>query len=359
MKRLSVIICCLSITLVFISIKNLFAFQQDTTASGISKINNSFLLKGTYDFQTAEYDWYDSTRNREVPVKIYMPKDSAGSFPVIIFSHGLGGSREGYKYLGEYWASHGFISIHPTHIGSDRSVYRHSLHPLMALARAAEDPTSSVNRFKDISFVIDKLDELNITDSLLKGRINLDEIGVGGHSFGGYTVLGCAGMKIILQDDSQATFTDKRIKAAIAMSPPAGELPDSVLNVIYGGIKIPFFVMTGTKDNSPFMVFSKFTKHKGPLGLTTAEDRRIPFDHMNGTDDYLLILNGGDHMVFSGRFINTPSTRKNDPVFHKLILYSSTAFWDAYLKHNSFAKEWLVNGGFKSILGPEGIFEYK
>ena len=357
MKYLGIVIVCILIALIFISSKNLFAFQKDTTTTG--NINNSFLLKGAYEVQTEEYDWFDSTRNREVPVKIYMPKDSAGPFPVIIFSHGLGGSREGYKYLGEYWAGHGFINIHPTHIGSDRSVYRHSLHPVRALARAAEDPANSVNRFKDISFIIDKLNELNTADTLLKGKMNLDEIGVGGHSFGGYTVLGCTGMKIILTDSSQVTFTDKRIKAAIAMSPPAKELQDSVLNEIYGGIKIPFFIMTGTKDNSPFMVFSKFVKHKGPLGLTTAEDRRIPFDHMNGTDDYLLILNGGDHMVFSGRFIHTPSTRKNDPVFHKLILYSSTAFWDEYLKHNSFAKEWLINGDFKSILGTEGIFEFK
>ncbi len=359
MKSLTFITYLILLTLAFISNKNVFAIEKDTSAVENTNLNNDFLLKGTYEVQTAVYDWHDNSRNREVPVKIYMPKDSAGPFPVIIFSHGLGGSREGYKYLGEYWASHGFISIHPTHLGSDASVFRHSLHPLRALAEAAENPENSINRFEDISFIIDKLSELNAADTLLKGKINLNEIGVGGHSFGAYTALGSAGMKIIMPDSSQRYYTDIRIKAAIAMSPPAKELPDSVLDQIYGGIKIPFFVMTGTKDNSPFMAFTRFTKHKGPLGLTTAVARRIPYDHMKGSDDYLLILNGGDHMVFSGRFIHTPSNRKKDPIFHKLILYSSTAFWDAYLKHNNFAKEWLVNGGFKSILGTEGVFEYK
>jgi len=359
MKNLRFIFYSALLIIIFVLNKSLLALEKDTTNVQNSNLNNSFLLKGAYEVQTEEYNWYDSTRNREVPVKIYLPKDSTGPFPIIIFSHGLGGSREGYKYLGEYWASHGFVSVHPTHRGSDSEVYKHSLRPVRALALAAQDPANSINRFKDISFVIDKLYQLNVSDTLLKGKLNLDEIGAGGHSFGAYTVLGSAGMKIILPVSSQRYYTDIRIKAAIAMSPPAKELPDSVLDQIYGGIKIPFFVMTGTKDNSPFMMFSKFTNHKGPLGITTAAERRIPFDHMNGPNDYLLVLNGGDHMVFSGRFIHTPKTRKNDPVFQKMILYSSTAFWDAYLKHNNFAKEWLVNGGFKTILGVEGIFQFK
>ena len=44
-------------------------------------------------------DWHDVARNRDVPAKIYFPTEGAGPFPVIIFSHGLGGTREGYEYL--------------------------------------------------------------------------------------------------------------------------------------------------------------------------------------------------------------------------------------------------------------------
>src|SRR5947208_9251342 len=45
-------------------------------------------------------DWRDASRSRPVPVKIYAPATGAGPFPVIVFSHGLGGSRNGYEYLG-------------------------------------------------------------------------------------------------------------------------------------------------------------------------------------------------------------------------------------------------------------------
>src|ERR1700712_4732620 len=68
---------------------------------------------GPFAVGNLEQVWHDAARNRDVPVKIYYPKTDAGKesgrSPVIIFSHGLGGSREGYSYLGEHWASCGYI----------------------------------------------------------------------------------------------------------------------------------------------------------------------------------------------------------------------------------------------------------
>ena len=64
--------------------------------------------------ETVAYDWHDAKRDRRVPVKIYYPKTGNGPFPVIIFSHGLGGSREGYEYLGRHWASWGYVSVRST-----------------------------------------------------------------------------------------------------------------------------------------------------------------------------------------------------------------------------------------------------
>ena len=52
---------------------------------------------------TTYSEWQDTKRNRSIPVKFYIPKDDAHSSkpcPVVIFSHGLGGSREAAVYLG-------------------------------------------------------------------------------------------------------------------------------------------------------------------------------------------------------------------------------------------------------------------
>ena len=52
---------------------------------------------GAFPVATVEYVWHDNARDRDVPVKIYYPRTGDQPLPVIIFSHGLGGSREGYE----------------------------------------------------------------------------------------------------------------------------------------------------------------------------------------------------------------------------------------------------------------------
>jgi len=69
----------------------------------------------------------DSARHKQIPVKVYFP-DARGPFPVIVFSHGAWGSKDGYFALGRYWASHGYVSIHPSHADSRKdSGYRGTL----------------------------------------------------------------------------------------------------------------------------------------------------------------------------------------------------------------------------------------
>ncbi len=56
----------------------------------------------------------DAARNKEIPLRVYYP-DGPGPFPVIIFSHGALASKDCYSELGKYWASFGYVSIHPSH----------------------------------------------------------------------------------------------------------------------------------------------------------------------------------------------------------------------------------------------------
>jgi len=301
---------------------------------------------GAYQVQTVKYDWVDAKRDRKVPVKIYYPADAKGRLPVIIFSHGLGGSREGYAYLGNYWASHGYVSVHPQHLGSDTGVWQ-GVPPeerMQALSKAAYDVTNAVNRPLDVSFVIDEVTKLNAGDSPLKDRLDLERIGMAGHSFGAYTTLAVAGEVFVKPDGRKISHRDPRIKAAIAMSAPVPKSQDLVSEA-FAKISIPCFHMTGTLDDSP-------------VGETKAAQRRIPFDKIQGPDEFLLTFTGGDHMVFSGR-PRRMSGGEKDEQFQALICTSSTAFWDAYLKGDDKARKWLVGKGFESELGDSGTFEKK
>jgi len=70
-------------------------------------------------------DWTDTGRNRNVPARLYLPAAPhvPGSLPLVVFSHGIGGSRDGYSYLGRYLAANGYASLHVQHVGSDRQVW--------------------------------------------------------------------------------------------------------------------------------------------------------------------------------------------------------------------------------------------
>ena len=296
---------------------------------------------GPLPVATRKLDWTDASRERSVPVKIYFPKDGPGPFPLIIFSHGLGGTRDGYEYLGHHWASHGYVSVHLQHPGSDDAVWRGQGFNAInrRMSQAAANPTNAINRPLDVRFAIDQMLRLNAEPGEFHGKIDPSRIGMAGHSFGAYTTLAVAGEVF---GPGERSLSDPRVKAAIAMSSPAPRLnPDRALSQI----NIPIFHFTGTDDSSP-------------IGGTTAAERRIPFDKIHGPDQFLVTFAGGDHMVFAGRS-GLRGNRSQDPVFHDLILSSSTAFWDGYLKDIPTARAWLTTGAFSKALGKEGVFEKK
>ncbi|MDB6111201.1 MAG: Platelet-activating factor acetylhydrolase plasma/intracellular isoform [Pedosphaera sp.] len=301
---------------------------------------------GPSSVATLKLDWQDQKRDRKVPVKIYYPKTGAGPFPVIIFSHGLGGSRDGYEYLGQHWASHAYVSVHVQHVGSDSAVWQDAApaERFKALQKSASNLKNATERPRDVSFAIDQLVKLNQEEGPLRRQLDLVHIGVAGHSFGSFTTLAIAGEVLPALSGGEFSAGDPRVKAAIAMSSPVPR-DKSRWDAAFAKIHIPCFHMTGTRDDSP-------------IGDTKAEARRVPFDHISGADQFLLTLQDGDHMVFSGRSRGQGGGEK-DELFHGLILMSSTAFWDAYLKGDAQAKAWLAGNGFATLLKQDGKFEQK
>jgi predicted dienelactone hydrolase len=296
----------------------------------------------TNEVASARFIWHDQTRDRDVPVKIYSPARQ-GPLPIILFSHGLGGTRETYEYLGRHWASHGYFVVHIQHPGSDDAVWREAgfFQGMSAMRKAVADPRNAINRPSDVSFVIDQLHRLNRESSAYEHQLDLEKIGLAGHSFGAFTALAVAGQTFSPAANPDASLADSRVKAIIAMSAP---VPANKLRLdeCYANVRIPCFHMTGTQDSSP-------------IGDTKPEERRLPFDHCRNSDQFLLTFDGGDHMVFSGRD-RRPS--KQERRFQELILEGSTAFWDAYLRSDRASRVWLTNE-FKIELGTNGVFEMK
>lgn len=298
----------------------------------------------THQVETLRETWHDAQRDRDVPVKIYYPKDT-GSHPVIIFSHGLGGSRDNYQYIGNWWAGCGYVVVHPQHAGSDDAVWKDvpMAERAGAMTKATLDISNSTNRTQDVSFVLDELTCRQADPKFpLHGRMDLSRVGMSGHSYGGWTTMAVAGQSFGLRDRSLA---DPRVKAAIQMSAPApralGKLRDP-----FAHITIPVFHLTGTLDDSP-------------IGETRAEDRRKLFDGMSTAPTGLLLFDGATHMTFSGRTRLGAEKTAADERFQRLIEQATTAFWDAWLRGDAGAKAWLTGGGLRKILSPTDILEWK
>jgi predicted dienelactone hydrolase len=301
---------------------------------------------GSHEVAVETFDWRDADRDRPVPAKIYYPARGEGPWTVVIVSHGLGGSRDGLSYLGRHWASHGYVSVHLQHLGSDTAVWKGKANPMQAMREAVADVSNAVARPADVSFAIDQVTTMQEGDGPLAGRLDLDRVGMAGHSFGAWTTLAVSGLGA-----RRPLFRDTRIKAAIPLSAPAAKPWQR--NRAYRHIRIPVLHMTGTRDDSPV------------TGAKAAE-RRIPFDRIDGAEQYLVTFEGGDHMVFSDRRWGTisrePGTSgdpSKDARFHDLIRQATTAFWDAYLKGDDAALRWLAEGGFKAGLAGDGVFEQK
>ena len=67
---------------------------------------------------------------------------------------------------------------------------------------------------------------------------------------------------------------------------------------------------------------------------------------------------GSGQMVFSGRLAPRGDCSQ-DEAFQKLILQSTLASWNAHLKNDPSAHQWLADGGLAGVLGATGVFEHK
>ena len=289
-------------------------------------------------------DWKDEKRGRDIPIKIYLPRGGAKPYPVVIFSHGLGGSREAAVYLGDYWSQHGYLCVFVQHPGSDSAVWQPARgagrEAILERMKAAANGKNLVDRAQDIKFVLDELELLNEKDPHLKKQIDLQRIALAGHSFGAGTTLAIAGQNFGRNGHG---LEDRRVKAAIYLCPPVGAGKSAPVQT-YGSIEIPGMLLTGTEDNSP-------------ISETKAEDRRIPFDGMKAPHQYLVNFAGADHSTFGGGGFR--AAKESDEKFHEMIDQLTTEFLDATLKGDASAWQWLDAGGAVAYLGKTAVFEKK
>jgi predicted dienelactone hydrolase len=292
----------------------------------------------------------DPARGKDLELRLVYPA-SGERHPVVLFSHGAGGSREGVDALGRVWAAHGYVVVAPTHADS-----------IVARRRAGESPTlrdtlQGVNdlaalreRALDLRFLLDSLARLEETLPALRGRLDRKAVGVAGHSMGALTAVLLGGARAAGGGD----LSDPRPLAFVLLS-PQGEGP-LLGRGAWDGLKRPTLFMTGSQDRG--------------LDGQPPEWRRQGFDACPAGDKHLVFLEGATHLSFTGRLVGESFERAAGRLTRRLgaggaaprldadeqraiwdaIGRTTIAFWDAYLRRTASGQAALA--ALRASLGP-------
>lgn len=261
------------------------AVLRAQTATSASAADDTASSEAEVAYAVHDLDWLDAKRRRAVPARLYLPEsaDPARPVPLVVFSHGIGGSRMGYSYLGRYWASQGFASLHLQHVGSDRSLWSGSPISLVYRLREAAQETEAVARVADLHFALDEL----LAGPYAK-RVDATRIVAAGHSYGANTTLLAVGARVE-REGRPLELRDARIKAAIVLSAPPfyGE---SDARRILQQVSVPTLHVTCTEDVIRI-----------PGYYSGAEDRIAVFEATGSADKALAVFAGGSHSMFTDR----------------------------------------------------------
>jgi predicted dienelactone hydrolase len=272
-----------------------------------------------YEVGTEHAMWRDDARNRTVPITIYHPLHAGGALPLVIFSHGIGEDRDSYSYLGRYLAARGWMVVHVTHYGTDKSVLQQGY---LKLYRATKNPENWRARALDVSFVLDRL-ERGDAAPLIGAPIDFKRVAVAGHSAGAYTAFAVAGLQL-----TGGNFRDRRVGSIVAISMP--KLNGVVAPNGYDAVTIPVLDLTGTCDTS--LLYRTFPR-----------DRRVPFESTHNDNQLLITIEGVSHDVTSAELGAGADPKQLGR--QSQISMIVEAFIDATLQNDDAARRWLYDGG--------------
>ena len=283
----------------------------------------------------------DERRDREIEITCRYPTE-AGSHKLLVWCHGLGGSRHRSVELTRLWASHGFVVIQPTFLDSIEHVARD--YPELGLERHHIDNNEWVSEPEVFEFMIGRLLQppwwlarvadvkavLEHAPALLDGvadfagTVDASHVGVGGHSFGAYTSQLFSGVTIDLPDEGPTSFRDDRV-GGVVLASGQGRNQQGLRDGSWDTVVCPMLNITGSKD----------------MGATTDDPnwKREPFLFAPPGDKYEAWMEGADHGLggISGNISNFVENADQ----RRIVEQTTLAFWRAYIAGDADAMAWL------------------
>ncbi len=327
------------------------------------------LDKGPYETSSTNLTLHDGARDKDLEITVRYPvvaPTDTRTFPLVIFSHGAGGSRDAFPDLTTHWASYGYVVILPTHSDSI-SLRRRNGENLRGLAvnpSALLKDVKPMERVADVRFIIDSLAKVEDESDALRftttdptthkttphGRVDRDKIVMAGHSAGALTTQMIVGVKVRGSRTMELghpagggdlliakNVGDPRVRAGIIIS--GGGLNNKMMTPeSWNDIAVPILTITGSNDIAA-------------IGNETPETRRHSFEYSRGREKggppaYLLWIEGATHSSYSGKSGRAVGDAgKTEGLDLGMTVKATTAttqaFLDAFAKNAAEAKAWL------------------
>ncbi|BBD55223.1 alpha/beta hydrolase [Planktothrix agardhii] len=290
--------------------------------------------------------------NRNFEVDIYLPDTSNSSdqiYPVIVISHGLASDRSRFESLARHLNSYGFAVAVPQHPGSD---YQQFQSLLKGEVKDLFEPEQFIDRPQDITALLNHLEKLN--PSNFNNQLDLKNVGVTGHSLGGYTALVLAGATLdFTQLKTICKQSDIPLNPSVFLQCRALELPDNNYKLKDSRVKAIFVlnpvnsIILGKSGLSEIKIPVFITASTGDFLTPALSEQLQAFTWLTTPNKYLMMQNHATHFYditsentseFSKLPEFVPPTSKISREYIKAL---STAFFNTYLTQNAQYKPYL------------------
>jgi predicted dienelactone hydrolase len=332
-------------------------FANSNPSKSSSEISNntsiSYSDNGPYTVRVLEFpNLSDNKRqNRKVPIKVHMPS-SNGIYPVVIISHGAGGNWDTHYAQAEHLASNGYIVLCLEHIGSNTERMQQGVKSKLDITTINKnlhamiyDSNEVLNRPRDVSFAIDILNEWNNSNNTIRKHVDMNNIGVMGHSFGAYTTMVVCGMRPALDwiiptvapgQGIGPDLSDKRVKCGIALSPQGADEP-FFLRESFNYLKTPLMGISGTND-----------QQQNGLPPQNRYDAFAYWPQNGGQNKFVWLANAA-HLDFTSTQETSVPSPNRDSV-QKVVRAASLLYFNYYLKGDTNALNMITTNGLEKYL---------
>lgn len=318
---------------------------------------------GAFSWQKTTLTLDDSSRSRRLDVDLHLPQlpqrqtetktqnTLSPPIPVIVISHGIAEDRETYTYVAQHLASHGFAVAVLQHPGSDTKRFQE----YFAGFASPPEPKELLDRPLDVKFVLDQLQRLSESDPTLKGQLNLQQVGVIGHSLGGYTALTLAGATINFEQIRKDCNPNRSLNLSVFLQCRAGELPPASYPLLDQRIKAVIALnpsistILGQRGLSQIQVPVMLVGGSQDIFTPVVPEQILPFTWLQTPNKYLVLIENGTH--FSTAETSNPAKQvlpvtpkligPNPAIAHSYVNALSLAFFQTYLSNRQEYRPYL------------------